>query len=450
MILYELVGCPYCQRVRYAMEALGANFKSVVYKKTEDLKTEEYLAMNPKGEAPVLVTSEGAIYESTAILRYLATLRPELGLAGKTPFEAAQIDLWSQNSGIPAWRIAELYIEIVGKVAPSGKNSAEGIENIHKSLQLIESHLSVRTYIVGHSLTYADLCWLPFLTILFTYIFEERERRKVPHVLRYWKNLINSSIHTNVFGQFIDKKYCHKTFPSAPAQTGDQAAQKPKEEKKDAPKPKDEKPKDQKPKEDKPKEQKPKEQKPKEEKPKDAKDQKPKEAKETKEEEPKEEKPKEPETSFDLYSFKTMFMNEPDRKKVVEFATSTYDVKHFSFWSAHYDKHPSEGKELIPFNNLLTNFVNRVVDLGCGKNLIAVHGIYGDEPALEIKGLWFWKSADFLEGLKDHPACEFVKWKKLDPANAGDKKLIEEYWSHIKSEEGTVEGLKVRTMKVVK
>lgn len=145
-----------------------------------------------------------------------------------------------------------------------------------------------------------------------------------------------------------------------------------------------------------------------------------------------------------------MFVNEQDRKKVVDFATQQYDKNCFSFWHAHYDKHSSEGKELIPFNNLLTNFCQRVADLSLSKNLIAIHGIYGEEPDLQINGLWFWKSADFYEGMKDHPSNEYVIWTKLDPANADHKKRIEEYWSNVKSETGTVEGQRCRTLKIIK
>ena len=57
-------------------------------------KTAEFLAMNPLGKVPVLETSQGCIFESNAIARYLARMRVDTQLYGATFFESAQIDSW--------------------------------------------------------------------------------------------------------------------------------------------------------------------------------------------------------------------------------------------------------------------------------------------------------------------------------------------------------------------
>ena len=43
-------------------------------------KTEAFLAINARGKVPVLVTDEGTLTESTAILPFIADLAPEKGL----------------------------------------------------------------------------------------------------------------------------------------------------------------------------------------------------------------------------------------------------------------------------------------------------------------------------------------------------------------------------------
>ena len=53
----------------------------------DQLKTAEFLKRNPLGKVPVLETSEGHIYESNAIVRYLARLKPEKSLYGKSIIE---------------------------------------------------------------------------------------------------------------------------------------------------------------------------------------------------------------------------------------------------------------------------------------------------------------------------------------------------------------------------
>lgn len=51
-----------------------------------------YLALNPKGRVPSLVTERGVLTETPAILRYIATLNPGAGLWPADPFEAARLD----------------------------------------------------------------------------------------------------------------------------------------------------------------------------------------------------------------------------------------------------------------------------------------------------------------------------------------------------------------------
>mgnify|MGYP001029067942 CR=1 FL=1 len=51
----------------------------------------EYLAINPKGRVPTLVTDRGALTETGAILDYIAALAPAAGLIPKDAFEAARM-----------------------------------------------------------------------------------------------------------------------------------------------------------------------------------------------------------------------------------------------------------------------------------------------------------------------------------------------------------------------
>lgn len=60
----------------------------------EDLKKKEHIARNPLGKIPVLETKEGNIFESNAILRYIARQVPESKLYGSNPYEAAIVDQW--------------------------------------------------------------------------------------------------------------------------------------------------------------------------------------------------------------------------------------------------------------------------------------------------------------------------------------------------------------------
>lgn len=51
----------------------------------------DYHAVNPKGRVPALVTAEGILTETGAILDYIADLAPQAGLRPSDPFQAARM-----------------------------------------------------------------------------------------------------------------------------------------------------------------------------------------------------------------------------------------------------------------------------------------------------------------------------------------------------------------------
>lgn len=77
---YYLSGSPFTWRVWLALE-----HKALQYKRIElslergDLKSDSYLALNPRGKVPVLVDEDFSIYESGVILEYLEDKYPDVG-----------------------------------------------------------------------------------------------------------------------------------------------------------------------------------------------------------------------------------------------------------------------------------------------------------------------------------------------------------------------------------
>lgn len=60
----------------------------------------------------------------------------------------------------------------------------------------------------------------------------------------------------------------------------------------------------------------------------------------------------------------------------------------------------------------MKGFLQRI-DPHFKKHCFAMHGVYGDEPNLEIRGAWLWRGADIPLVLKDHPSFEFHKFVKV-------------------------------------
>lgn len=84
------------------------------------------------------------------------------------------------------------------------------------------------------------------------------------------------------------------------------------------------------------------------------------------------------------------------------------------------------------------------------KYFLGVMGIYGDEPNLEVRGVWMWRGTEILPYLNDHPQFEYFDKVKLDINNEADRALIVDYWTKLEEDKDKVEGLTVRAIKLVK
>jgi elongation factor 1-gamma len=55
--------------------------------------------------------------------------------------------------------------------------------------------------------------------------------------------------------------------------------------------------------------------------------------------------------------------------------------------------------------NLLNGFLQRLESFR--KYAFGVHGVYGEEPSLEIRGVWVWRGLDHPMELKEHPSYDY-------------------------------------------
>lgn len=80
-----------------ALEEAGAAYEAVrVNFATDDQRKPEYLAINPKGRVPALVTGRGVLTESPAILAFIAQTFPAANLAPVAdPFAFAEIQAFN-------------------------------------------------------------------------------------------------------------------------------------------------------------------------------------------------------------------------------------------------------------------------------------------------------------------------------------------------------------------
>jgi elongation factor 1-gamma len=134
-----------------------------------------------------------------------------------------------------------------------------------------------------------------------------------------------------------------------------------------------------------------------------------------------------PPTTFDLFNFKTLFVNIKDKKgEGIEELKKQFDPAGFSLWFLHYDKYKGEGEKLYITNNLCNGFLQRFDEFR--KYCLARHLVLGDEPNLEIEGVWLWRGTGIPQEAIDHPQFEYYKTRKLDLNVKEDEDLIRAFW----------------------
>src|SRR3954466_3908259 len=79
-----------------ALEEAGADYTTVrVDFKSDEQRQPDYLAINPKGRVPALVTAHGVLTETPAILAYVAQSFPQARLAPSDPFGFAEVQAFN-------------------------------------------------------------------------------------------------------------------------------------------------------------------------------------------------------------------------------------------------------------------------------------------------------------------------------------------------------------------
>ncbi|WVY93165.1 hypothetical protein V8G54_032253 [Vigna mungo] len=364
-------------------------------------KTPEFLKMNPLGKVPVLETPDGPISESNAIARYVARLNGDNALYLSTPIDNARIDQWIDFSTLEIdSNILKLYLPRFGYAPylPPAEEAANSA--LKRALGALNTHLASNTYLVGHSVTLADIITTCNLYLGFTELLVKSFTSEFPHVERYFWTLVNQPNFRKILGQV------KQTDAVPPVQSAKKPAQ-PKESK---PKPKDEPKKVAKPEPEKPKE-------------------------EAEEEAPKP-KPKNPldllpPSKMILDEWKRLYSNTKTnfREVAIKGFWDMYDPEGYSLWFCDYKYNDENNVSFVTLNKV-GGFLQRM-DLArkyaFGKMLVI-----GSQAPFKVKGLWLFRGQEIPQFVIDE--CydmELYEWTKVDISDETQKErvnqMIEDY-----------------------
>ena len=193
--IYGDAGSGSLRRVNAAAQIMGIALERVEVDLFQgESQTDAFKArLNPHGLTPVLEDGATILYEASAINLYLAD-RVQSPLAGATPAEKSQVLQWMFWSG-EQWRTftTMLFDERVAKTVMGVAQDASIIKfaenKIRAAAQVLDQHLTSRRFMVGNTLTLADIdIAAPFSQI-------DRARlpfREFPNLLAWHANLLES------------------------------------------------------------------------------------------------------------------------------------------------------------------------------------------------------------------------------------------------------------------
>ncbi|XP_077251464.1 elongation factor 1-gamma-like isoform X2 [Tasmannia lanceolata] len=357
-------------------------------------KSPEYLQMNPIGKVPVLLTPDGPIFESNAIASYVARLKGDNTLFGSSLIEYARVEQWIYFASLEIdANIMQWFLPRIGYSVHLPQAEEASISALKRALAALNTHLAMNTYLVGESVTLADIVMTCNLYVGFKQVMTKTFTSEFPHVERYFWTLINQPNFFKFFGEL-------KQVESIPPARSLGRPAPPKESAKTIDELKKEAKRENKPK-----------------------------VEDAKEEEAPKPKPKNPldllpPSKMILDEWKRLYSNTKSnfREVAIKGFWDMYDPEGYSLWFCDY-KYNDENTVSFVTLNKVGGFLQRM-DLArkyaFGKMLVI-----GSEPPYKVKGLWLFRGQEIPQFVMDE--CydmELYEWIKVDISDEAQKERV--------------------------
>lgn len=154
--------------------------------------TPDYLAMNPNGTVPTIKDNDNPpLWESGAILRYLADAYAQDPFWPADPVARANVDRWAEWAKINVALnfTAPVFWRVV-RTAPSKRDPVAiraAMAMLDRYLDIAEAQLQQTPYLAGAALTLADI---QFGHNLYRYFTIDIDRRDRPALAAYYQTLV--------------------------------------------------------------------------------------------------------------------------------------------------------------------------------------------------------------------------------------------------------------------
>jgi len=161
MKIYSIQASNNCRRVNATVQHLGLE-ADVVDPSLGDLKKPEFLALNPNGKVPLLVDGDLKLWESRAIMQYVASKKPGNTLWPSDPKRQADIARWQfweaahLSQGTSAYAFENLFKKMFMKQDADPAALAIGEKAWNTYAPILNAHLETNKWLCGDELTLAD------------------------------------------------------------------------------------------------------------------------------------------------------------------------------------------------------------------------------------------------------------------------------------------------------
>jgi glutathione S-transferase len=146
-----------CLKVKWTADKLGLayDWAEIDIMKGES-RTPPFLALNPFGQVPLVVLDDGRpLAQSNAIILHLAEGSDLIPADAYDRARMLEWLFWEQYSHEPYVAVARFQVRYLGK--PADDLDAKLVQRSHAALQRLEDGLTASPYLVGDTLTLADI-----------------------------------------------------------------------------------------------------------------------------------------------------------------------------------------------------------------------------------------------------------------------------------------------------
>lgn len=147
------------QIARWALHEAGADYDEVLVSYGADMKSSDYLALNPMGKVPTIVHQGRVVTEAAAICLYLAEAFPEAQLKPHDLDGLAAYYRWTMFGAGPVEQaiIAHSMKWDEGLASDPMMQGRVGFGSYERTVETLAKAVSASTYLCGEQFTAADI-----------------------------------------------------------------------------------------------------------------------------------------------------------------------------------------------------------------------------------------------------------------------------------------------------